>query len=64
MLANVFSGDMMDFGRIGLWGVAVIALGLLVYFLGPKIRGARLLPVRLIGLLLVAVGALGAMKIL
>lgn len=54
----------MDLSRLGGWGVCVTILGLLVYFVGPLIKKTWLLPLRLAGLLLVALGALGTMNVI
>lgn len=63
-MSTVFSGDVTDLSRIGLWGLIVTALGLIVFFAGPKVFPKQALAAKLAGLLVTVAGALGAMKII
>lgn len=63
-MSGIFSGDVTDLSRIGLWGLIVTAVGLVVFFAGPKLFPQKALAAKLIGLLITVVGALGAMKII
>ena len=63
-MSGIFSGDVADLSRIGLWGLIVTVFGLIVFFAGPKLFPKHALAGKLIGLLITVVGALGAMKII
>ena len=67
MLDKIFSGDAGDFGRWNPVGLIVMALGVALYALAGRLsqgREGRKLALKLIGLLVVAAGALITMKII
>ena len=67
MLEKIFSGDAGDFGRWNPVGLIVMALGVALNALSGRLsqgREGRKLALKLIGLLVVAAGALVTMKII
>ena len=66
MLEKIFSGDAADLGRWNPAGLFVMALGVAVYALAGRLaqgREGRKMALKLIGLLIVAAGALVTVKI-
>lgn len=61
---RLFEARPFDWSRVGLWGLMLMALGVAMVLAGPRLWPEREWPLKLGGVLLAVVGALGAMKII